>query len=165
MINVDETDPDKKSGELLSDEEIPSYQLPRDDSSFDGENTPARLPFCRLPSSVRAASLPFSNHLPFSEKKPGKSCSAPDIIQKSSFKALGMADKDISWASSMESIVEECTLRNDFNTIEKATFFPHPNAVQVSCLEKKKIVLIIPYRANKSNRGRCFLKSLMKVWD
>lgn len=131
MTEAEENDPVCINEELLSDQELPSYQLPRDGFYSQDENSPARLPSCRLDSPERAYSFPVFDNQKRENRDRGNTCSAPDVLQKSSFKALGMADKDISWASSMESIVGECSPRNDFNTIEKATFFPDPAAVQV----------------------------------
>lgn len=124
-LNVNTMEEQKEAAgvesEVLSDEEITSYQMPRDTTSVrEPIQTPASPALCMLHSSLRSSVQ--SENVPRNcadriENDETRGCSRP-------FSSLGMADKDISWVSAMESPVAEITPGKGFNTIEKATFFP-----------------------------------------
>lgn len=141
----------------LSDGDFPSYQINQSVKSKasnknESEINDLILPFSPMFSPVlvsqRKFRPPSSSSRTFGkkytlEKSSRNMCIAFNfnsenaIFSKSKqtvlngFEALRMNDKDVSWASSMATPAPEIP-SNDFNTIEKATFFPDENFQKVS---------------------------------
>ena len=127
------------------DFEIPSYQINQSVSSkktnnkSDNDSSDIFLPFTPVFSPISVFNKQFQppsiHSLGTIAKKcnvnlfNSNSCSSSDEInieekrKQGPFKSLQMADKDISWASYMASPPPKPPF-SQFNTIEKATFFP-----------------------------------------
>jgi len=131
-VEKDENDSD------CSEEELTSYQVPRNDDK-PKDITPSNSPLnLRFPSSLISSRISISAPVQYLFEKEyleenNYRSTAPDVLQRSAFKALGMSEKNISWASSMESLVAEVEPRSEFNTIERATFFPNSRLRKFFC--------------------------------
>lgn len=144
-----------------SDYDLPSYQINqsvtkcRTASTTDQESNEIVLPFSPVFSPVAISLQKFrpptihslgsvakksNRDTAFNNftkiKKPEVDALNKSQTQSSVFDKLLMTDKDISWASSMASPPPAEVPIGDFNTIEKATFFPEEKFQKViyACL-------------------------------